>query len=152
MTTFSNTGTGNGFVLPPNVTRIYSYAFGFCRKLSTANATSGVPDFSHNTALTQIDNRAFQFCIAITSLELPSTVNKLTRIFRTGPASDNKVMTITELKLNSTTPPDLGGYALFDEWATNSQEIPTIKVPNASVEAYKTATGWSDYAAKIVGF
>jgi hypothetical protein len=27
--------------------------------------------------------------------------------------------------------------------------VPNIKVPAASLEAYKTATGWSEFASKI---
>ena len=46
-----------------------------------------------------------------------------------------------------TTPPT-GGSAMFDNNAANRK----IYVPAASVEAYKAADGWSDYADAIVGY
>ena len=151
LTTFSNTGTGNGFVLPPDVTRIRSYAFSDCRVLASANATPGVPDFSTNTVLTRIDDRAFRYCAAFTEVELPSSVTYLRRTFGTG--TETRAMAMVSLKLNTATviTDGVSGYPVFmDGWAVG--DIPTIYVPSALADTYKTTAGWSDYAAKIVGF
>ena len=44
---------------------------------------------------------------------------------------------------------DLGGYwDAFDDNAKNRK----IYVPRESVEAYKSAGGWKDYASAIVGY
>lgn len=150
LTTFSNTGTGNGFVLPPEVTRIRAYAFSDCRVLASVNATPGVPDFSNNAVLTRIDDRAFRYCAAFTEVELPASVTYLRRTFGTG--ADTRVMQMTSLKLNSDAVISQGiNYPVFaDGWA--AEDVPTIYVPAALVDDYKAADGWSIYADKIVGF
>ncbi len=150
LTTFSNTGTGNGFVLPPNVTRIMSYAFSDCRVLASANTPSGVPNFSNNSVLTRIDDRAFRYCAAFTEVELPASVTYLRRTFGTG--TDSRAMQMTSLKLNSDAVISQGvDHPVFeDDWA--AEDVPTIYVPAALVDEYKAADGWSVYAGKIVGF
>ena len=54
---------------------------------------------------------------------------------------------LKEVYCKAITPPTLGSD-VFDE----INEIPTIYVPTASVDAYKAADGWSDYADSIVGY
>jgi hypothetical protein len=51
---------------------------------------------------------------------------------------------LTTLTVQATTPPTLGSSALS---GTNTNLV--IKVPSASVNTYKAASGWSDYASKI---
>lgn len=50
---------------------------------------------------------------------------------------------LTSITANAATPPVLGSYA-FD----STNDCP-IYVPSQSVEAYKSASGWSDYASRI---
>lgn len=147
LTTFSNTGTGNGFVLPPNVTTINSYAFSHCVLLGKDN-TDQIPNFMNNTVLTTIGNRAFRYCATFAKVELPASVTAMTRPFGTNADTGSvQHMKMTELKLNSTTPPNLGSNPFFENWA--AADVPTILVPSASVEAYKAAAGWITYADKI---
>lgn len=150
LTTFSYTGTGNGFVLPPEVTRIRAYAFSDCRALASVNTTPGVPDFSNNAVLTRIDDRAFCYCAAFTKVELPASVTYLRRVFGTG--TGTRAMAMTSLKLNSAAVISQGvNHPVFtDGWA--AEDVPTIYVPAALVDEYKAADGWSVYADKIVGF
>lgn len=154
LTTFSNTGTGNGFVLPPEVTRIRAYAFSDCRVLASANATPGVPDFSNNTALTRIDDRAFRYCAAFVTVELPSTVTYIRRAFESNTGS--RQMTMTSLKLPNTDGVVSGGTATYlvfgGTWDTEAHPYPTVYVPADLVEAYKADAHWSNYASQIVGF
>ena len=49
---------------------------------------------------------------------------------------------LTDITVNSTTPPALGGKAI-------PFEILTLYVPASSVDTYKSANGWSEYADKI---
>ena len=51
--------------------------------------------------------------------------------------------------MESYTPPTVssGSFGIFFD-----MEVPTIYVPNESIEAYKAAYGWKDYADKIVGY
>lgn len=150
LTTFSNTSTGNGFVLPPKVTTINSYAFSHCVLLGKDN-TDQIPNFMNNTVLTTIGNRAFRYCATFAKVELPASVTAMTRPFGTNADTGSvQHMKMTELKLNSTTPPNLGSNPFFENWA--AADVPTILVPSASVEAYKAAAGWSTYADKISGW
>jgi hypothetical protein len=54
---------------------------------------------------------------------------------------------MTSVYCKSTTPPT-GGNGMFGGNAANRK----IYVPTASVNAYKSATYWSDYADYIVGY
>ena len=51
---------------------------------------------------------------------------------------------LTDIYINSTTPPTLGNAS------TIPSTIEKIYVPAGSVDSYKSATYWSDYAEKIV--
>ena len=51
---------------------------------------------------------------------------------------------LTNVTVEAITPPSLGHSVFLD---TSSSLV--IYVPAESVEAYKTATNWSDYASKI---
>ena len=154
LTTFSNTGTGNGFVLPPKVNRIMSYAFSDCRVLASANNPAGVPNFSNNTALTRIDDRAFRYCAAFVTVELPATVSYIRRAFESNTGS--RQMTMTSLKLPYTEGVVEGGTATYlvfgGTWDTETYPYPTIYVPAALVGDYKADVHWSNYASQIVGF
>ena len=46
--------------------------------------------------------------------------------------------------MTSSTPPSLGAYAFY-----NVSPNFDIIVPQGSLNAYKTASGWSEYASKI---
>jgi hypothetical protein len=54
---------------------------------------------------------------------------------------------LSEVYCRATTPPVLG-EGVF----SNSAELGNIYVPAASVDAYKTAAGWSKFADKIMGY
>ena len=56
--------------------------------------------------------------------------------------------TLTSLYCKAITPPALGGSWVRGYNASDRK----IYVPAESVEAYKTADGWSEYAADIVGY
>jgi hypothetical protein len=60
---------------------------------------------------------------------------------------------MSSLKVKSTTPPVIMPVSESYELFPNVDNPPAvIYVPSASVTAYKEATGWSIYAAKIEGF
>jgi hypothetical protein len=84
-------------------------------------------------------------------VELPSTFKSSNYFF--GPyAPDDNGNNFVKLTVKATTPPTLTQNAL--KYATSSggrynYSNLMIYVPAASVDAYKTATGWSAYASKI---
>lgn len=79
----------------------------------------------------------FKNCEGLISIELPETVNQIN--FMTFYGCTN----LTHITLHSITPPILGSDVF-----TNTNNCP-IYVPAESVDAYKSATGWSEYASRI---
>lgn len=133
-----------------SVTSIGTSAFNVCTSLTSVTFPS---------ALTIINDRAFYGCTALTSvdlsgtslttvnqgafytsknyttIDLPSTVTSIGKdAFRS-----QKYLTLT---VRATTPPSLGNSAI-------ESTVSAIYVPAASVETYKTTSGWSTYASKI---
>ena len=88
--------------------------------------------------ITSIGSRAFYRCSGLMSLNLGSGV---TSIGMDAFASCSGLTSITILSIE---PPTLGSSAL-----TGTSALTAIYVPDESVEAYKVADGWSDYADLI---
>ena len=115
--------------IPSGVTSISEFAFYGCSKLTSITIPSGV---------TSIDRQAFSYCSSLTSVTIPSGVTNI------GLSAFYKCSGLTSITINATTPPTLGGSGVFD----NTNNCP-IYVPSASVDAYKTATNWRNYASRI---
>jgi hypothetical protein len=94
--------------------------------------------------LTTIGMQFLQYYKNLTAVELPASVTSI------GQNLCLNCSALTEFKINATTPPALTSASCFS--GTNASLA--IKVPNASVDAYKAASGWSTatIVAKIVGF
>ena len=114
--------------LSNNLTSIAEECFGYCTSLTSVTIPSSV---------TSIAQFAFRGCSSLTGIEFPSTVTNI------GWASFNDCSSLKSIIVNATTPPTLGSAPF-----TNTNNCP-IYVPAASVEAYKAASGWSDYASRI---
>lgn len=130
---FSNAAIGT-MVLPGNVTRISDFAFS-----DVLGVNNVEPVVKLNEGLSSIGNSAFNYASIAGEMEIPSTVTEIGEYCfdYTG---------ITTFICKPTTPPALGSGAF------NSDTVGfTIKVPAASVAAYKAATNWSSYADYIVG-
>lgn len=110
-------------------------AFEDCRKLSTV-------EFSKT--INVIGPSSFSGCSSLTSIVLPENLLVIQdRAFY----NCQNLKSITCL---APTPPnfsDISGYPVFDP---ETQENGTLYVPSASVEIYKSTTGWSDFK-NIVG-
>lgn len=127
----ANIGT---MILPGSVTRISAFAFQGVRGV---NGVATV--IKLNEGLAVIDQSAFTNASIAGEIEIPSTVTEIGSycFAYTG---------ITTVICKPTTPPALGTVAFSSDTAGF-----TIKVPAASVAAYKAATNWSSYADYIVG-
>lgn len=125
------------FVYIPNTVKsIHEWAFGKC-----SNIVKII--MSDNTQY--IDQAAFISCDALTEIFLPSTIIKIDgaafSLWDETTIQDNAT-SITCMAIN---PPELGYHAF------GYRNIQNIYVPTPSIEAYKTADGWSEYKDVIVG-
>ncbi len=116
--------------IPDEVTAIGNSAFRSCERLTSITIPEGV---------TAIGNSAFQFCNSLTSITIPDGVTAI--------ESDafGYCSSLTSVYCKPATPPVLGPSAFFE--TPSSMQI---YVPTASVDTYKTAGGWSEYASQIV--
>lgn len=131
----SNAFEGNPFTsvtLPSGLTGMGIYAFYRCENLESIN----IP-----TSLTYINMGAFAGCKSLTSITLHSGIEAI------GDGAFMDCTGLTGVTILATTPPQLDGNNAF----SFNSGIPTypIYVPSESVNAYKQANGWSDYADRI---
>ena len=150
---FQNCASVTSITLPPQVTEIGANAFEKCSNverivksdgsgITSVNARSfgdckklvEIPPFAEG--MTAVQNWCFIGCSALTHIELPSTITQIKGQAFYGCGSLGYIL------IKATTPPTLDSNAL-------PAEIASIFVPDASVDAYKAATRWSDFAAKI---
>lgn len=89
--------------------------------------------------ITSIGPYGFYKCSELGSLTVPSTVTSI------GNNAFQYCSKLYELIMKPTTPPTLGTNALAD-----TPNLDKIYVPSGTLLAYKTATGWSWYASKMV--
>ena len=118
-------------IIPDSVTSIGNHAFYNCSGLTSATIGNGV---------TSIGNYAFYGCSGLASATICNSVTSI------GDAAFRGCSALAEIYCKPTTPPTLGGTAVFD----NGPSKRKIYVPAGSTEAYKTATNWSEYADQIV--
>ena len=128
---FSGCKSLTSIKIPDKVTRIGIYAFSGCSSLTSVTIGKGV---------TRIEVAAFEACTNLTDIDLPGQITAL---------HDNAFYGCSKLSsvyCRATNPPQLG-FGVFSETSNLK-----IYVPAASVEAYKAAEGWSEYASQIVGY
>jgi hypothetical protein len=114
-------------ILPDELTAIPNNAFWSCTSLTSVTIPAG---------LKTIGIQAFLNCNALTTIDLPETVEFIdNQAFR-------DVGTITII-CRAVTPPVLGGQYVFTPGTT-----PTIRVPSASVSAYRTA--WNNNSIQAI--
>lgn len=88
--------------------------------------------------VTRIPANACLSCYSLQKVELPSSITEI------GNYAFNSIGALSVIYVKATTPPTLGSSAI-----PSVIEIQKIYVPAESVEAYKSATNWADYAEKI---
>jgi hypothetical protein len=115
--------------LPAGLTTIGSYVFVGCSSLASVDLPAG---------LTSINDAAFRYCTSLASIDLPAGLTSM------GIAAFYGCTSLTSLTCRASTPPTLHPNVL-----TETPASLVIRVPAASVNAYKSAPGWSDYAGRI---
>ena len=116
-----------------SVTTIGDYAFLGCKSLTSVT----IPD-----SVTTIGDYAFRSCGILTSVTIGDSVTTI------GDYAFYYCDSLTSVYCAATTPPSLGGDSVFDDNASGRK----IYVPAASVEAYKSAEYWSEYADAIIAY
>ena len=115
--------------IPNSVTSIGNSAFMDCNSLTSVT----IPD-----SVTSINNSAFYYCRSLSSITIPNSVTSI------GTSAFNYCTSLSSITVNAATPPTLGRN-VFNNTTSNCP----IYVPAASLNAYKTDTGWSKYASRI---
>lgn len=91
---------------------------------------------------TRIGVDSLRDCSSLTSVIIPDSVTTIENSVFSGCSS------LTSVYCKPTTPPVLGNTFVFYDNASDRK----IYVPAESVDAYKSADRWSDYADAIVGY
>lgn len=125
---FSNCSGLTSVTIGSGVTSIGGGVFGYCYGLTSVT----IPD-----SVTSIGTQAFNVCSGLTSVTIGSGVTSISdyAFWMCG--------SINSMTIHAPTPPTIGTYVFG--LGTNYP----IYVPAASVNAYKSASGWSDYASRI---
>ena len=152
---FSRCSSLTSVTIPDSVTSIGFGTFYQCTSLTSITIGNSVTSiggsaFSDCTSLTSvtigdsvtsIGNYAFYGCTSLTSVTIGDSVTSI------GDWAFFYCTSLTSVYCKPTTPPE-GDDDMFSYNASGRK----IYVPMASVSAYKSAPGWSDYAADIVGY
>ncbi len=137
--------------IPDGVTSIGDFAFSFCKGLTSItipeSLTSigpgaffrckGLTSITIPSSVTSIGDSAFSGCTGLTSITIPESLTSI------GPGAFSRCTGLTSITVLPVTPP-AGEYNMF----VDTNNCP-IYVPAASVDAYKSAQFWSNYANRI---
>ncbi len=120
------------YIIPDGVTTIGEQSFEGCDSLLSVI----IPE-----SVTIIEDYAFSLCSNLITIIIPEGVTSI------GWDAFSLCVSLNSVYCKAITPPS-GGFLMFDYNASDRK----IYVPMESVEAYKAAEYWSEYADAIVGY
>ena len=126
---FQDCSSLTSIIIPDSVTSIGEAAFCWCESLTSIT----IPD-----SVTSIGLGAFYYCSSLASVIIPDSVTSI------GQSAFAHCSSLASIYCKSTTPPT-GGGSMFYANASGCK----IYVPTESVDAYKAADYWCDYADYI---
>ena len=140
---FPNTGNATfqecyrleGITLLKKYTSLGSTALAQCHMLTSISIPAGV---------TMIDSNSLQNCYNLTSLTIPSGVTSI----KTNAFGNDKG--IAEYHFKPTTPPALGAANVFNGITAEAVIYVPYSEDHSILNAYKTASNWSNFASQIV--
>ena len=152
---FSSCSSISNISIPSSVIAIGSNAFYACYGLSSITIPNGVIEIGGSTfylcstltsivlpnGITTIANSLITTCSSLTSLTIPSSVTDI------GTSAFANCYGLAEIHFLSETPPSLSKSNCFNNIPSDC----IIYVPASAVNAYKSATYWSDRASQIRG-
>lgn len=144
--------------IPPTVTDISSAAFFHSKLISIVIPSSvkmmgpsvflscySLTNVSISTSLILLDNSMFSGCKSLVSITIPDNIKVI------GNGLFYNCSNLSEIRFNSIVPPEiLLGTDETEHLFEGNAPGRLIKVPAGSVNAYKTAQYWSNYADSIV--
>ena len=151
---FRNCDSLTSVTIPNSVTMIGSEAFCGCESLTSVTIGSG---------LNYLYSGLFAGCTSLTSVVIPDNITYISGSTFEGCSALERVeigagikeiydyafrycYILNDISVKAVTPPTIYASS-FGDIGTK----PTFRVPDASVEAYKTAEYWSNYADMIIG-
>ena len=125
---FMNCSSLKSIIIPEGITEIKEHTFADCSNLTSFSIPEGV---------TKIGQNAFANCSSLTNIYIPKSITTIDMY-----AFDN-CYNLINTYIKSLVPPYFCNFG-----------FPKCKiyVPSVSVNVYKTAYGWSDYADCIIGY
>ncbi len=152
---FSMCSSLESITIPDSVTEIGSHTFEYCGNLSefkgkfaadngrcliidgvlNSFAPAGITTYNIPNGVTEIGDYAFEFCSGLTSITIPDSVTEI------GDDAFGYCENLASVFCKRITPPAIT--------ISINSFVGKIYVPAESVDAYKTADGWKDYADSI---